>query len=244
MRDVGMSLLRLILGLMLLGGIHEYAPPTWGFFGTMLALLLLLFLVTFVHELGHALAARWQRGTILEVSVFGLTWSPGRRRLSWKPLPQGGDIAGFVHCLPPEEDWTRRQHAIVVAAGPLADAMLALMALAAVAWLSAPDPATRMPVAKVVAYDDRVVPDRRIRSNLPSTEEHERIVASINWERRWKPFEALPSMLMVVAFVSALSNLLPYRGSDGARLIELWRGRNRFARPRKVGRWLYKRRRQ
>lgn len=236
MRDLGMSLLRFILGLMLLGGLHEYAPPAWGFFGVLLALLLLSFLVTLVHELGHALAARCQRGTILEISVFGLTWTPARRRLSWQVLPAGGDVAGFVHCLPPEEDWTRRQHAIVVAAGPLADAALALLALGAATWLAAPDPAMRAPVVSVVAYDDRTARETPVRSHLPSTEAHARIMESIRWERRLKPFEALPSMLMVVAFISALANLIPYRGSDAARLIELWRGRNRFARSRKARR--------
>lgn len=44
------------------------------------------------------------------------------------------------------------------------------------------------------------------------------------------------SMLMVVAFISSLGNLLPYRGSDGAGLLALWRGRDRFARTKKPDR--------
>lgn len=224
-----MTILRLILMLMLLAGLREYAPPSWGMMGVLLAFLCLSFLVTLFHELGHALAVWLQRGTILKISVFGLTYAPARRSLSLEALPSGGDLAGFVSFMPPEEDWTRRQYGVVTAAGPFADLTLALLALLVSMWLSAPEPSIRAPVAAIVAYDE-ARPPVKIRSNLPSPEVHERILAHIAARQRWKPFEALAPMLMVVAFVSALGNLLPYRGSDGARLIALWRGRNRFAR--------------
>lgn len=232
MREVGLSILRMVLALMLLAGLHEYAPPSWGA-GVFIAFLGLSFLVTLIHELGHALAVWLQRGTVIEISVFGLTYAPALRRFFLRALPNRGDLAGYVSFLPPEEDWTRRQYGIVTAAGPLADATLALLALATSVWLAAPDPSIRPPVSAVIAYDGPPSIPTKARSNLPSNEEHERIIAEVRARKRWAPFkalEALAPMLMVVAFISSLGNLLPYRGSDGAKLLELWRGRNRFAR--------------
>lgn len=234
MAAFGLSLLRLILTLMLIGGLHEYAPSSWGAYGVLIAFLCLSFIATMVHELGHALAVWGQRGTVIEISVLGLTYAPPSRRFALKALPKGGDLGGYVAYRPPAEDWTRRQYGIVAAAGPLADAALGLLALATSMWLAAPDPSLRAPVA-IVAYDDALSTPTNVHSNLPSTEEHERIVAEERVRRRWEPFkalEALAPMLMVVAFISSLGNLLPYRGSDGAKLLELWRGRNRFARTR------------
>ncbi|APZ99189.1 hypothetical protein BWQ93_12320 [Sphingopyxis sp. QXT-31] len=231
MRELGVSIVRTILALMLLGGLHEYAPPSWGA-GILVAFFGLSLVVTLIHELGHALAVWLQRGTVIEISVFGLAYAPADRGFSLKPLPPGGDLAGYVHFLPPEADWTRRQYGIVTAAGPLADALLALLALSMSMWLAAPDPSIRAPIA-VVAYDDAPSIPTTMRSNLPSNEEHARNIAEERARRKWAPFkdlEALAPMLMVVAFISSLGNLLPYRGSDGAKLLELWRGRNRFAR--------------
>lgn len=182
------GVVRILLSLMLFAGLYEYAPRSWGGLAVLLALAVLSFLVTFFHELAHALAVWWQRGTVLAISVFGLTYVPRQRRLTFEPLPRGGDLGGFVRLRPPEGGWTRWQHAIVLAAGPLSDAIAALLALAASAALS--------------------------------------MSASY-------PEAPLASMLMVVAFISSLGNLLPYRGSDGAGLLALWRGRNRFARTKK-----------
>ncbi|HEV2596853.1 site-2 protease family protein [Sphingopyxis sp.] len=223
--------MRLILTLMLIGGLHEYAPPSWGAYGVLIAFLCLSFLVTMVHELGHALAVWGQRGTVIEISVLGLTYAPPSRRFALKALPKGGDLGGYVAYRPPAEDWTRRQYGIVAAAGPLADAALALVALTTAMWFAPPIAASPAPVVATVV-DEASANSVRIRSNLPSTEEHERIVAEISAGERGKGAAALASMLMVVAFVSALGNLLPYHGSDGARLLQLWRGRNRFARTR------------
>jgi hypothetical protein len=182
---------RILLGMMLFAGLYEYAPPSWSGFEALLALMALSFLVTFFHELAHALAVWWQRGSVLAISVFGLTYLPRQRRLTFEALPRGGDLGGFVRLRPPEGGWTRWQHAIVLAAGPFSDAIVSLLALAASAALSIPASSPEAPLA---------------------------------------------SMLMVVAFISSLGNLLPYRGSDGAGLLALWRGRNRFARTKKPDR--------
>ena len=232
MAAFGLSLLRLILTLMLIGGIYEYAPPAWEGYAVLLACFGLSFLVTTVHELGHALAVWRQRGTVIEISVLGLTYAPPLRRFALKALPKGGDLAGYVAYRPPPGNWTRRQRGIVVAAGPLADASLALIALTAAIWLTPSTSAPPPSVAAIIAYDGVLEDAVDIRSDLPSAEEHERLAARLSTAERQRGAAALASMLMVVAFVSALGNLLPYRGSDGAKLLRLWRERNnRFAPP-------------
>lgn len=207
-------LVRIVLSLMLLSGIYEYAPRSWNPLLVFLIVALLSFLVTSIHEMGHAFAIWSQRGTVKAICVFGLTYTPRAQRLSFEPLPRGGDLAGFVRYTPSVRNWTRRQHAFVTAAGPLADAALALLALTASAILSAPTPSAEAPVA-LVAYDV----EQGTPSALPTTEKVERILARES-DRYFAP---LASMLMVVAFISALGNLLPYRSSDGARLWALWR---------------------
>jgi len=223
------GLVRILLSLMLFAGLYEYAPRSWGGLAVLIALVAMSFLVTFFHELGHAVAVWRQRGTVLAISVFGLTYAPLRRRLTFEPLPRGGDLGGFVRLRASEGGWTRRQHAIVLAAGPLADAAIALLALAAAVALSVP---AASPERKaVVAYDLRDTPVTQP-SGLPTAEAFEHIRVN---ERTIDP-AAFASMLMVVAFISSLGNLLPYRGSDGAGLLALWRGRNRFARSKKTRR--------
>jgi len=225
------GLVRILLSLMLFAGLYEYAPRSWGGLAVLIALVAMSFLVTFFHELGHAVAVWRQRGTVLAISVFGLTYAPLKRRLTFEPLPRGGDLGGFVRLRAPEGGWTRRQHAIVLAAGPLADAAIALLALAAAVVLSAPasPPEARSPEVVAHAPDD-LAADRP--AGLPSEAVFERISVA-GQQPDLAPFA---SMLMVVAFISSLGNLLPYRGSDGAGLLALWRGRNRFTRSRKAGR--------
>jgi hypothetical protein len=225
------GVVRILLGLMLFAGLYEYAPRSWNGLAVLFALALLSFLVTFFHELGHALAVWRQRGTVLAISVCGLTYLPPQRRLTFEWLPRGGDLAGFVRLRQPEGGWTRGQHAVVLAAGPFADALVALLALGASVALSMPAAPPDGPVAAVAAYD----PTRSAASqsaDLPTRAAFERI-------RAGEPdFGMAPaaSMLMVVAFISSLGNLLPYRGSDGAGLLAVWRGRSRFSRPGRGGR--------
>lgn len=224
MAEFAASIVRIILAMMLMGGISEYAPPSWDLLQMFAILMLLTFVVTLFHELGHAMAVWRQRGTVTMISVFGLTYQPRRRRFSLRALPRGGDLAGFVQYSSPARGWTRRQHAMVAAAGPLADAAIALLALGAAALLSAPSPS--FPPAPAVVASGRLPSEP---ARLPDAEAFERIIAH-EPDSDMVPFA---SMLMVVAFVSALGNLLPYRGSDGARLLELWRGRNRVPRTKK-----------
>lgn len=225
MGGVLIGFLRIILGLMLVSGFNEYAPPSWGVFSVLLAVLLLSFVVTLVHELGHALAIWWQNGTVTVTSALGISYSPGAGRLSFKGLPREGDLGGFVEGRPAPGGWTRRQHGIVIAAGPLADAALALLALTASTTLAEPALPDRPVVAAQVGAVTTATPiPSSPPARLPATEKWDGAMAAAS------EIDAAPvaSMLMVVAFVSALGNMLPYRGSDGAQLLALWRSRNHF----------------
>lgn len=226
--------LRFVVVLVVLAGLAEFGDG-WHEFERLFIIVALIFLVTLVHEFGHAIAVWRQRGVVLKICVFGLTYKPGRREVAFEQIPGGGDIAGFVGYLPPEEDWTRGQYAAVAAGGPLADVMLGLAALALVAIAPVLEPSSpTAPVAVAIQEDQLREPAPRAGAFLPSTAEMARISAEV--ERRdsrralSKGTGQAGSMLALLAFASAVLNLLPYRGSDGAQLLELWRGRNRFAR--------------
>ena len=119
---------------------------------TLIAFAAVLGVLVFVHEMGHYLAARW-RGVHVDAFSIGfgrplLRWSDRHGtewRLGWVPLGgyvklHGQEVAGDV---PPEvrAGWRRGQtfheksvgsRAIVVAAGPIANFLLAILLFAGV----------------------------------------------------------------------------------------------------------------
>ncbi len=119
---------------------------------TFLSFAFVLGVLVFVHEMGHYLAARW-RGVHVDAFSIGfgrplLRWSDRHGtewRLGWVPLGgyvklHGQEVAGDV---PPEvrAGWRRGQtfheksvgsRAIVVAAGPIANFLLAILLFAGV----------------------------------------------------------------------------------------------------------------
>jgi regulator of sigma E protease len=128
-----------------------------GFLLTVLAFVLVIGPLVFVHEMGHYLAARWCGVTVDAFSIgFGREvagWTD-RRGTRWKLgwLPLGGYVrfAGDMNAvsqpsadwlaLPPEERnrtfqakpvW---QRAIIVAAGPVINFVFAVVILAGFAW--------------------------------------------------------------------------------------------------------------
>lgn len=126
------------------------AVSTWGTFVAVAAFLLVLSIVVFIHELGHFLVARWCGVTVKMFSIgfgkeiFGFTDSKGTRwRFAWIPL------GGYVKFLDdanaasqPSTDLLANmtaaeragafqtkplwQRAAVVAAGPMANFILAI----------------------------------------------------------------------------------------------------------------------
>ncbi|MFQ5857169.1 MAG: RIP metalloprotease RseP, partial [Anaerolineae bacterium] len=118
----------------------------WGW----LAVIPVLGLLVFVHELGHFLAARWMK---VQVEEFGFGYPPRLATLFERDgvkytinlLPLGG----FVRMVGEEGDFDTEgslyqkqpwQRAIVLAAGPAMNLVLAAAVLALVLWLGAPKP--------------------------------------------------------------------------------------------------------
>jgi len=126
---------------------------------TLLAFLVALTVLIFVHELGHYLVARWCGVKVLRFSIgFGrplLTWHVGAERTEWtlSAIPLGGYVRMLdereadrepipEHELP--RAFTRKslpQRAAIVVAGPLANFLLAIALYALIGWIGTQQPA-------------------------------------------------------------------------------------------------------
>lgn len=132
------------------------AGGLWGFFFTLAAFLFVLSIVVFIHELGHFLVARWCG---VKVSAFSMGFGPEicaftdrqgtRWRIAWIPLggyvkfmddENGASVPNHetIASMTPEQRegsfhakllW---QRAAIVAAGPIANFLLAIIMFAAV----------------------------------------------------------------------------------------------------------------
>jgi regulator of sigma E protease len=126
---------------------------------TILAFGVVLGVLIIVHELGHYLAARWCGVKVLRFSVgMGkVVWSRrfGRDQTEWAVsiLPLGGYVKmldareGDLQGLPAEDlrrEFTRQsvwRRIAIVAAGPLANFLLAIAVFAGLYWHGIPEPA-------------------------------------------------------------------------------------------------------
>jgi regulator of sigma E protease len=145
------------------------AVPFAGFLRSAAAFIVVLGVLVFVHELGHYLAARW-RGVRVETFSIGfgraLTSWTDRHGTVWKLawLPLGGyvklhgqerpqDVSDDVKAgwIPGEtfHDKSVLSRAIVVAAGPVANFLLAMVAFAAL-FIAIGKPVTMAVVADVL----------------------------------------------------------------------------------------------
>ncbi|MEZ5650637.1 MAG: RIP metalloprotease RseP [Burkholderiaceae bacterium] len=125
---------------------------------TIIAFLVALTVLIFVHELGHYLAARYFDVKVLRFSIgFGkplLSWSVGRDRTQWTlaAIPLGG----YVRMVDERDDtqenitpedlpraFTRQSLAarsVIVAAGPIANFLLAILLYAILGWIGVMEP--------------------------------------------------------------------------------------------------------
>ncbi len=125
---------------------------------TLLAFLVALTLLIYVHEMGHYLAARWFNVKVLRFSIgFGkslYSWRRGPDQTEWSigAIPLGGYVAMLderaqdTASIPPADlprAFTRQTlgaRSVIVAAGPIANFALAALLYAILGWIGVQEP--------------------------------------------------------------------------------------------------------
>jgi membrane-associated protease RseP (regulator of RpoE activity) len=180
--------------------------------------LLLLFLAVLVHELGHALAARLCGARIERIVALPFEWR-------FRPFRIGGatslgpDLGGQVDYVM-EEGESRSEHALIAAAGPVANLLLGLAAVLFGTWLVA-----------------QAAPTLTLPSIIPGTPTPDGVRITTDMDQvgiqqyRLAVAKAVARIFNSLAMLSvgtALANLIPYKGSDGDGIVDaLFRGRFR-----------------
>lgn len=177
---------------------------------SIVIVLLLSFVAILFHELAHAAAAQMVGARVHAIVAFPFRLRLRPRRLDLiKRGGHQGDLGGYVSYTLDRID-ARRKHAIVAAAGPLAN-----LALAVLAGTMAPHLERVAATSPMVATIHNELPDLQVVSMAPAS----RIPA---------PPSPWPIILFAFAVLSGglgLANLIPYRGSDGDHILNLWRRR-------------------
>ncbi len=130
---------------------------------TVLAFLVALTVLIFVHEMGHFLVARWCGVKVLRFSIgFGhpllvRRWGPDQTEWVLAAIPLGGyvrmlderdpDVGQSIASNELHRAFSRRplyQRALIVAAGPIANFLLAILLYAVLAWQGSEQPVPRV----------------------------------------------------------------------------------------------------
>ena len=122
-----------ILAGMVLFRVGIELPKTLPPLQLLLLLIVGLWFVTLWHELGHALAARLVNWRLLTIAAgpLALRQTPKGLRLARNPLSRAW--GGFVYAIPRDDRQLRRRRFVMVAGGPVASLLLALLAAAGLA---------------------------------------------------------------------------------------------------------------
>jgi hypothetical protein len=117
-----------ILAGMVLFRVGIELPTTLPPLQLLLLLIVALWFVTLWHELGHALAARLVNWRLLTIAAgpLALRQTPKGLRLARNPLSRAW--GGFVYAIPRDDRQLRRRRFVMVAGGPVASLLLALLA--------------------------------------------------------------------------------------------------------------------
>ncbi|MEG3143420.1 site-2 protease family protein [Sphingomonas sp. RT2P30] len=192
--------------------------------GGVLASIIVAALLTFVailgHELAHAVVAHLVGARIRAIVAlpFRLRLHPLRLDLSGRG--GRGDLGGYVSYTLDRVD-ARRKHAIIAAAGPLANLVLALLAGMMAAGLDhrATTPAERDTATVAAIHAGRLPSDEEVRQWLATRPVRDS--GPFVWSTLLAAFAILSGGL-------GLANLIPYGGSDGDRILDLWRWHKRL----------------
>ena len=200
--------------------------------GGVLTSIVLVALLTFVailaHELAHAAAAQLVGARVHAIVAFPFRLRLRPRRLDLiKRGTHRGDLGGYVSYTLDRID-ARRKHAIIAAAGPLANLALALLAGTMAPWFD-----HRAPVPGLVQV---VVPSGATSSPTASTGDDRPVLRAMATDAVTVTSIRLPDLrpprwtIILIAFAIlsgglGLANLIPYGGSDGDHILNLWRRR-------------------
>lgn len=193
--------------------------------GKYLIVLGLGFVSTVVHELGHAMAA-WKVGfQVKRIAALPFQFDVTKRKFGLAKSRPSQDIAGYVVAVIPE--WSNaKQRAVFALGGPAAEAIMGTLLLAGMSGMSL----IQLPLDSCIIA--QVPPDSQLSygsnsgqsnvSRLPSdsviAEQMEPAIQQIECAKRAHMWEGLLKMLAILSLSSAVLNLIPIGGSDGAML--------------------------
>ncbi|OYY63921.1 MAG: hypothetical protein B7Y49_11565 [Sphingomonas sp. 28-62-11] len=174
---------------------------------------MLMFIVTLIHELGHAVAVSKLGGSLHKIVVFPFQFDVRRRRFGMVTGRHSGDIGGFVaYSLDRIE--TSKRHIIIAGAGPAAN--IATAALVMLCWALV----TQVPARTV---DFTFPPSGSLDGNELSGS------SIVPLQPEGHIAESWTTAFVILSISAGLCNLLPFAGSDGSQIARRLRGSNRAA---------------
>lgn len=200
-------------------------------FSALVAIYITGFIATLIHEAAHAWMARKCGAEIDSIAVIPFSYAPKQRKFAFMRYVPSGDIGGYVRYSFSGDFGTRRDEIAIAASGPAANFLTAAMLLLAVqAWPLLPEAEQGDAETSLVSVAAGQPPvTGKPAMALPSQAEIDAIMrdhdARKRAEERSELIAAFINLLIVVSIVSGILNMLPYKGSDGAIILEHLRSR-------------------
>lgn len=197
------------------------------------SLIVLNFIATLVHELGHAWMARQRGAQVMQIAVLPFQFDAVARHFGLASPRRDSEVGGYVLYVFEEIHESRRDSALIAGAGPVANFLLAAaVLLLAFAWPAPVDPfalSSAAPVEVVKTVPDDWAITRPAPQGLPDNATMSRVLADYDAYRTSEAWylagRGLAIALGILSLAAALANLLPFRGSDGYVLREALFGR-------------------
>ena len=117
----------LIIAVFATMGVFESNPLSLPWPAAVLAVLVVTFVATLIHELAHAGAAHWFGADISKIVVLPFEFNTDGHRLRLVGRAGKGDLGGYV-TYKLDRIAPRRKHAIIAALGPAANLVTGFMA--------------------------------------------------------------------------------------------------------------------
>lgn len=200
--------------------IFDHLSKLDGPFGANLFLMGLMTVVAiFFHEIGHAIAA-WRTGaTVHSIVVSFVRYDVARRRFDPAPASKAREVGGYVSYSFEERVGTMRKENYIAAAGPFANAFTAILALL---MASAIVTATPPPLDSVEVMPTGPADLERMRAKpvgLPSEAAIQKAMGNADAQKRREFWKTTLQAFAILSFGLALTNLVPFQGSDGETIL-------------------------